>query len=47
MMPPRTSLTCVLVLVADIQVFGEQVRRMHLAGTALSVIGIACLLSGD
>ena len=41
-----TSLTYVLVLLAGVFLFGEQVRPVHLAGTALIVIGIACLLSG-
>ncbi|HEU4828480.1 MAG TPA: hypothetical protein VFT04_04745 [Gemmatimonadales bacterium] len=42
-----TSLTYVLVLFASVQLFGEQVRRFHIAGTVLIVIGIACLLHGD
>ena len=42
-----TSLTYVLVLVASVFVFGEHVRRLHVVGTILIVIGIACLLSGD
>ncbi|HJR35814.1 MAG TPA: EamA family transporter [Gemmatimonadales bacterium] len=42
-----TSLTYVLVLLASVYLFGEQVRRLQLVGTALIVIGIACLLSGD
>ena len=42
-----TSLTYVLVLVASVHVLGEQVRRVHVVGTLLIVIGIACLLSGD
>ena len=42
-----TSLTYVLVLVAGVQLYGEQVRRAHVAGTLLIVVGIACLLSGD
>lgn len=42
-----TSLTYVLVLVASVHLFGEQIRRLHLVGTALIVVGIACLLSGD
>ena len=42
-----TSLTYVLVLVASVQLYGEQVRRVHVVGTVLIVIGIACLLSGD
>lgn len=42
-----TSLTYVLILLASVYLFGEQVRRLHVAGTFLIVIGIACLLSGD
>ena len=42
-----TSLTYVLVLLASVFLFGEQIRRMHLVGTILIVIGIACLLQGD
>ena len=42
-----TSLTYVLILVASVYLFGEQVRRLHVVGTVLIVIGIACLLSGD
>ncbi len=42
-----TSLTYVLIFLAGIVLFGEQVRRLHLVGTVLIVIGIACLLYGD
>jgi multidrug transporter EmrE-like cation transporter len=42
-----TSLTYVLILMASVHLFGEQVRRLHVVGTVLIVIGIACLLSGD
>ena len=42
-----TSLTYVLLLVASVYLFGEQVRRLHVVGTILIVIGIVCLLSGD
>ena len=42
-----TSLTYVLIFIAGIFLYGEQVRRPHVAGTVLIVIGIACLLSGD
>ena len=42
-----TSLTYVLVLVASVHIFGEQLRRLHVVGTALVIAGIACLLSGD
>jgi len=42
-----TSLTYVLVPLASIWLFGEQVRRLHAVGVLLIVMGIACLLSGD
>jgi undecaprenyl phosphate-alpha-L-ara4N flippase subunit ArnF len=42
-----TSLTYVLVLLASVSLFGEQVRRLHVVGTVLIVVGIACLLTGD
>lgn len=42
-----TSLTYVLILLASVYVFGEQVRRLHIVGMLLIVVGIACLLSGD
>ena len=42
-----TSLTYVLILIASVYFYGEQVRRLHVVGTLLIVVGIACLLSGD
>jgi drug/metabolite transporter (DMT)-like permease len=42
-----TSLTYLLVPLASIWLFGEQVRRLHAVGVLLIVMGIACLLSGD
>ena len=39
-----TSLTYVGVLIASVYYFGEQIRRLHVVGTVLIVIGIACLL---
>lgn len=42
-----TSLTYVLVLIASVFLFGEHVRRVHVVGTVLIVIGIACLLYGE
>ncbi len=42
-----TSLTYVLILMASVYLFGEQIRRLHVVGTVLIVMGIACLLSGD
>jgi multidrug transporter EmrE-like cation transporter len=42
-----TSLTYVLILVASVFLYGEQVRRVHVVGTILIVIGIACLIHGE
>ena len=42
-----TSLTYVLIPLASIYVFGEQVRRAHVVGLILITVGIACVLAGD
>ena len=42
-----TSLTYVLIPLASVYLFGEQVRRLHGVGTVLIIMGVACLLSGD
>lgn len=42
-----TSLTYVLLLIAGVYLYDEQVRRIHVVGTLLIVIGIACLLYGE
>ena len=42
-----TSLTYVLVPLVGVYLFGEQVRRLHVVGMVLILLGIACLLSGD
>lgn len=42
-----TSLTYVLVLLASVHLFDERIRRLHVVGTVLIVVGIACLLHGD
>ena len=42
-----TSLTYVLVPLVGVYLFGEQVRRLHVLGMILILVGIACLLSGD
>ena len=42
-----TSLTYVLILLASVILFGEQVRKVHVIGTVLIVAGIVCLLYGD
>ena len=40
-----TSLTYVLVLIAGVFLFGEHVRRLHVAGIILIAAGIACVLA--
>ena len=42
-----TSLTYVLIPVASVYVFGEQIRRMQVVGIVLIIMGVACVLSGD
>jgi multidrug transporter EmrE-like cation transporter len=42
-----TSLTYVLLFGASVYVFAEPVRRVHVVGTLLIVVGIACLMYGD
>jgi drug/metabolite transporter (DMT)-like permease len=42
-----TSLTYVLVPLASVYILGEQVRRLHVAGIVLIVVGIACVLASD
>jgi drug/metabolite transporter (DMT)-like permease len=42
-----SSLTYVLVPLAGVYVFGEQLRRLHVVGMMLILTGVACLLSGD
>ena len=42
-----SSLTYVLIPVASLLVFGEQLRRLHVVGMVLILMGVACLLSGD
>jgi multidrug transporter EmrE-like cation transporter len=42
-----TSLTYVLIPLASVYVFGEQIRRLHIVGMVLIIMGIACVLSGD
>jgi len=42
-----TSLTYVIIPLASIYVFGEHVRRLHVAGIILITAGIACVLAGD
>jgi uncharacterized membrane protein len=44
---PLSSLTYVLIPLASIYVFGEQIRRLHALGMVLIMLGVACLLSGD
>jgi multidrug transporter EmrE-like cation transporter len=42
-----TSLTYVITPMASVFLFGEQMRRVHVVGTLLIVVGIAFLVSGD
>jgi len=42
-----TSLTYLLIPLASMYVFGEQIRRLHIVGMVLIFMGIACVLSGD
>src|SRR5687768_1406686 len=42
-----TSLTYVLVPLASIYLFNEQMRRLHVVGMVLIVLGVAFLLSGE
>ena len=42
-----TSITYVLVPLVSVYLFGEQLRRVHVAGMVLIVLGIACVLAGD
>jgi undecaprenyl phosphate-alpha-L-ara4N flippase subunit ArnE len=42
-----SSLTYVLVPLAGVYVYGEPLRRPHVAGMVLILAGVACLLSGD
>jgi len=41
-----SSLTYVLVPLAGVYIFGEQLRRLHAVGMVLILVGVACLLSG-
>ena len=42
-----SSLTYVLIPVASLFIFGEQLRRLHVLGMILILAGVACLLAGD
>ena len=42
-----SGLTYVLIPLASVLLFGEEMRRVHVVGTLLVVAGVACLLSGD
>jgi multidrug transporter EmrE-like cation transporter len=42
-----SSLTYVLIPLASIHLFGEQLRRLHALGMVLILVGVACLLYGD
>jgi multidrug transporter EmrE-like cation transporter len=42
-----TSLTYVLIPLASVCIFGEQIRRLHVVGIMLIAAGIAFVLAGD
>jgi uncharacterized membrane protein len=42
-----TSLTYVLIPLASVYVFGEQLRPMHVVGIILITAGITCVLASD
>jgi len=42
-----TSLTYVLIPLASVYVFGEQLPRPHVVGIILIIMGVVCVLSGD
>lgn len=42
-----TSLTYVLIAVASVLLFGEQIRRAQVIGTVLIIVGVTFLLVGD
>jgi drug/metabolite transporter (DMT)-like permease len=42
-----SSLTYVIIPVASLFMFGEQLRRLHVVGMVLILIGVACLVSGE
>ncbi len=42
-----SSLTYVFVPLAGVYVFGEHLRRLHIGGMILILVGVACLLVGD
>jgi drug/metabolite transporter (DMT)-like permease len=42
-----SSLTYVVIPLAAVYFFGEQIRWLHAVGMVLILVGVACLLSGD
>jgi multidrug transporter EmrE-like cation transporter len=42
-----SSLTYVLIPVASVYVFGEQLRLLHVVGMVLILMGVTCLVSAD
>jgi len=42
-----TSLNYVLIPLASVYLFGEHLRRLHVVGMVLIVMGLACVLSWD
>ena len=42
-----SSLTYVLIPLAGVHVFSEQLRRLHAVGMVMILAGVACLLAGE
>ena len=42
-----TSLNYVLIPLASVYLFGEHLRRLHVVGMVLIIMGLACVLSTD
>lgn len=42
-----TSLTYVLVPLASVYLFGEQIRRPHVVGIVLITVGVVCVFSAE
>ena len=40
-----SSLTYVIIPVASVYIFGDQIRRLHVLGMVLILVGVACLLA--
>lgn len=42
-----SSLTYVFIPAASMYVFGEHLRRLHVVGMVLILVGVACLIAGE